>query len=55
MQQNQNEQLLLPLTSKLTNAINFLLIHSMDSSKNLNSGLVSKTRISITDVDDFVT
>ena len=39
----------------LTNWISLLLIHSMHSSRNLNSWLVSKTRISITDFDDFVT
>ena len=41
--------------SKLTNAINLVLIDSMHSSQNLNSWLVSKTRISITDFDDFFT
>lgn len=40
---------------ELTNAINFVLIFSMESSKYLNSWLVSNTRISITDFDDFLT
>lgn len=42
-------------TSGLTKATNCVLIVSIDSSKYLNSGLVSKTRISITDFDDFFT
>ena len=43
------------IKSELTNAINFVLIFSMESSKYLNSWLVSSTRISITDFDDFFT
>ena len=40
---------------ELTNNINFVLILSIESSKFLNSWLVSNIRISITDFDDFFT